>query len=350
MSDISPIALTATGVLMAAVLLAIFYIAVAWKHINHDRERDDDLRMATSIVASALADPFQRSTAVKAVSQLKWRQQAELIERLVPTVGGSNADWLSSIADVSDLAAKAENLCHSRFWWRRVYGIRLLGMLRRNNPVVRLLFYDRNNWVRVEAVRWAGIVKDERSITGLLNRIGDEDSLMRRTASDAMLSFGNPVVKPLCDFLMTRHGKALVEALIIAEAMGDSRFHAPALNLSNDPSDQVRRKAIAVLGRIGGEEATTVLLDRVGDKNPGVRTEAARALGRLNHWPGAPKVAELLGDVHWEPRRASAEALMSMGHPGTLMLKQSASSNNELASDTANYVLAAGRFSERTMG
>lgn len=95
----------------------------------------------------------------------------------------------------------------------------------------------------------------------------------------------------------------------LAGRAGDDRALPILLDLSRDPSVDVRANAAESLGRLGRDDGRSLLHELLEDESWVVRAHAARALGELG--PG-PSVAELAGRLHdpsWWVRENAVLAL-----------------------------------------
>ena len=89
---------------------------------------------------------------------------------------------------------------------------------------------------------------------------------------------------------------------------------APALiTLLDDPDVDVRRQAVASLGRQGDPQALEPLVRALGDPNSFLRTTAAQALGALGDPRATPSLRESLQDPTTLVAGASAVALRQLG-------------------------------------
>jgi hypothetical protein len=279
------------------------------------------------------------SVQLAALHDLPMRLRIELLVELARSLEGSTRDNLGRMARATGIVRRAERLAHSRFWWRRLRGARLLTLLGGDEILALSLLNDRHPAVRAQATEWAGQHATPAMIDALLSALGERAAFCRFAAQDALLRLGHAALAPLNAYLERAQGKSLVAALDVAIGMPQPIFAPVAMQLSSDENPKVRARAITVLGAIGGRESVDTVLRRLDDPIPSVRAAAARAIGRLGHWPGAPLVAALLRDRAWEVRLSAGLALRDLGSPGLLLLRRFESDTNLFAADMARQVL-----------
>jgi HEAT repeat protein len=215
----------------------------------------------------------------------------------------------------------------------------LLTLLDGGQDVVPLLLDDPRPEVRAQAAQWAGAHPDAESIDRLLEMLGDRETLCRFTVKDALVRVGRPAIEPLLRHLTEVDGDPAAEALELAAGIADSRFLRPALTHCRASHVQTRAKAAALVGAIGGAQATAVLTELLRDDAPEVRSSSAKALGGLRHWPAAGALAECLRDPAWDVRLAAAVSLRGLGAAGVLVLRQAMTGSDPFARDMACQVL-----------
>lgn len=147
------------------------------------------------------------------------------------------------------------------------------------------------------------------SVENLCHRAGMEKERIR----------GVPVPGRLSPILDTGDFKGMLERDVKAylEAAGILRESEaiPSVRkvLRGDFSWNIRKSAALSLGRIGGDEAVTALLDALGDSSPHVRTRAVEGLVLAWGRKAGPHVAEMARDPSTWVRRA---VFRGMGRTG----------------------------------
>ena len=312
------------------------------------------LDRAHAIVAGALDDlrePHPNSGEKRQDPRLLLTLPPHLLTKLFGyidrTLTGNERACLTRLGLETGLSDLAERYCHSRLWWRRLEGARLLTLIRTGDQVVPGLLEDPHPWVRAQAAEWAGVHPTAEVIEKLLTLLADPSGLCRFTVQDSLIRIGPPAIDPLLEFLNTHSGAVLEPALEVALSLAEQRFSEPALKLCTDVSPRVRALAASLLGALGGSESVEVLTSLLEDPVPEVRAAAAGSLGKLHHWPAAKWLAGALRDHAWIVRREAGLALRAVGSPGILFLRRSLSDHDPFAADMAKQVLDLPDMSER---
>ncbi len=205
------------------------------------------------------------------------RLQIRLFTHLAHNLSGTNKQELTGLARPLGLLTRAETLCRSRWWWRRLQGARLLTLLGGGEHTVPALFLDREALVRVQAAEWAMEHPTPAVIQALLTMLGDVNGLCRFTAQDTLLHLGRVVTEPLARVLSLSAGLQVETALVVAVGLAEPRFFKPALRLSHSAAPGVRALAVTLLGALGGREGVQVLTTLLYDDASEVRAAAAHA-------------------------------------------------------------------------
>jgi len=255
------------------------------------------------------------------------------------SVSGAQRVELRELARRAGLLDRAGRLCRSRLWKRRLRGARVYTLLGGGEEDVPTLFDDRRAEVRSEAAVWASEHPERRIVDRLLELLGDDATLCRFTVKDSLLRLGPPVVEPLRSFLVTARGRRAAAGLEVAAALGDPRLLGAGFRLLEDGDAATRRRAIDLLGALGGEQAGAALVAGLRDPAPDVRAAAARALGHGHHWSASGSLATAMRDDDWAVRHAAGMALRRLDAPGELLLLRMRGDEDRFARDMARLML-----------
>ena len=297
------------------------------------------LARARATLAEALENGQLSSLNLQLLETLPFQLKIKLFSDVAPSLGGTQRRWLTTLAEELGLIAKAERLCLSRFWWRRLEGARLLTLLGGRAEATKPLLQDPHLMVRVPAIEWAADHPTPDLAIALLALLDDPSGLNRLAVQDGLLRMGSIAVDPLAEYLGSHSGQQVVPALEVAVGLAAQPFLGPALELCEDESPKVRALVATLLGVLGGIQGVSKLPTFLQDPDPRVREAAARATGKLGFWPSAPRLATLLRDPVWEVRRESGLALRALGSPGSLVLRRALSDLDPFACDIARQVL-----------
>lgn len=329
--------------LLFALLLAAVIVAALARWVQRVRVRR--LTIAQDLLARELTGTGPVSRVVLAqLGALPTGLQERLVLEFGRTLRGAALDRLRSVGRHLGIAAQATRACDSRWWWRRLHGVRMLGALDHDCPALRRLLADPHPTVRVEALHWAAGRADAQVVSALVERLVDPERLCRFTVRDSLLHLGQPAASALAALLERRDvveqaGALLEDALVVARGLAQPILLEPVLALSTHVEAEVRARAVHVLGAIGSEQAAVVVVRALGDAEAIVRQAAARAIGELGHWDGALALAAQLADTSFPVRREAALSLRRLGSVGVLVLRRARTDANPFVADMASQVL-----------
>ncbi|MGD9903185.1 MAG: HEAT repeat domain-containing protein [Vicinamibacterales bacterium] len=307
-----------------------------WWYGQWSTGRLDAVRRA---LREALAEGERTPAFTRDFVRLPMRLQIYLLAELAPHLSGAERQALRRLAMRAGLLPKAERLCRSWFWSRRLFGAKICTLVGHPAPVVRGLLADRHPSVRAQAIEWAIHDLDDALVDRLLGLLSDPDGRCRFAAQDSLVRVGHGAIEPLIRHLDTAGHDGILGGLEVALTMADARLLAPAMALAAAPAPAVRARAIALLGALGSEAGVAVVVTALDDADPAVRLAALRSLAGLGHWPAAPMVAARLTDQAWDVRRQAALTLRAFGPPGLIFLRRLRTADDPAAAAVARYAL-----------
>jgi hypothetical protein len=322
--------------LVIGVLLLVAHATWWWWYDHWSAGRVDAVRAS---LREALAEGDRNPAFTRDFVRLPMRLQIYLLGELAPHLSGLERQSLRRLAQRAGLLAKAERLCRSWFWSRRLFGAKICTLVGHPAAVVLTLLTDRNPSVRAQAVEWAVHRPEPAVVAALLGMLGDRDGRCRFAAQDTLVKLGHAAVAPLIGYLASADHDGTLGALEVALTMADARLLGPATLLAVSPSAAVRARAVALLGALGSAAGVALVERALDDADAVVRQAALRALGALAHWPAASRVAGLVHDPVWDVRRQAALCLRAFGAPGAMFLRQLRGADDPVASSVARYAL-----------
>lgn len=347
------------GTIVAILMISVFSLLVTYTvaAVRHDRWR----RRAPVISAgrAALAeiaargptgagslDPEQAPPATLAT--LRGAELARLLTDLALSVDGDSLIALRNLAAQFGLIAAARHQLDSRTWVRRLAAARFLtAMAEPLTPDLNHLFADRATAVRNQMAVWAAISKDSAPVAQVVGLLADRDGRCRFAAKDALVRVGTRSTVALGQILADPRSPAVTAALEVAAALGDPSFAAPAVRIAGSRQPRQRALAAAVLGSSGGPATAAALRALLRDEDSTVRRAAIAAIALQGDWSAATTVADLLDDPSWPVRRDAGGALLRLGAPGLILLRDAARSTGapaDIATQTLQiHGLATGR-------
>ena len=266
-------------------------------------------------------------------------ERLRVLGEVEPTIGGEHRAALLDLARRAGMLERAGRLCHSRRWRSRLRGARIYTLLGGGDEDVPRLFDDRHAAVRAEAAVWGAEHPRPEIIARLLELLADDETICRFAVKDSLLRIGPATVEPLVGFLARASGGHAAAGLEVAAALRDPRLLDGAFGLMDDEDAETRRRAIDVLGALGGTRAVATLAAGLHDPAAEVRAAAARALGTGEYWSVAGELAKSLRDSSWDVRRASGLALRRLGPSGDLLLRRMLTDEDRFAGDMARLML-----------
>lgn len=322
--------------LVIGVLLLVAHASWWWWYDRWSASRVSAVRAS---LRESLAGGDRPLAFTRDFVRLPMRLQIYLLGELAPHLTGVERQSLRRLAQRAGLLGKAERLCRSWFWARRLFGAKICTLVGHPAAVVLPLLDDRNRSVRAQAVEWAIHRPEPAVVDALLHMLGDRDGRCRFAAQDTLVKLGHAAVAPLIDYLATADHDGTLGALEVALTMADTRLLAPARALAAAPSAAVRARAVALLGALGSADGVALVERALDDSEAMVRQSALRALAGLAHWPAAARVARLVHDPIWDVRRQAALCLRAFGAPGAIFLRQLRGSEDPIAASVARYAL-----------
>lgn len=292
----------------------------------------------TAIVVGLVERP-QEALPVSILEGLPLSERRRILGSAEAALAGDQRTALHDLARRAGVLRRAERACRSLNWERRLRGVRVFSMVGGGEQVVPRLFEDRRAEVRAEAALWAAEHPQPAIVARLVALLGDEATLCRFMVKDSLLRLGAHAVEPLSEHLATATGAAASLGLEVATSLRDPRLLGAGLELVGSADPALRRRAVDLLGALGGDRAVGVLAARLGDEVAEVRAAAARALGGGKHWSSAAGLAAALRDPSWDVRREAGLALRALGASGELLLRRTLTDEDRFARDMARLML-----------
>ena len=224
-------------------------------------------------------------------------------------------------------------------WWVRADAVRALGLIRDPGALKLLLtaLEDDHDEVRAAAVEAIGLSGDPAAIPALLARLSGESRHQRVRVVEALRMFG-PGATPA----LVAHARAFpddrLSAATVLGQIGGADALPSLVELMSDDRDDVRAAAIAAAGTLGlDDRAFYFVLKALGDQSAAVRAMAARAIARSARAGTAAHLDPLLDDG-WDVAVQAALSLKRLGREGRDVLERRAATDGQ-AADLASQML-----------
>jgi HEAT repeat protein len=341
--------------ILIASVLALFGWAVAmalftvWLRIWSRRRRrawqaaEDEWR---PLVKAFVLEGAQLSSP----SGLERRVTLDLLLRYASLLRGAESERIVAFLEREGYVADTLLELRARNRWKRAQAAGLLGRMRSQRavgPLIRAL-RDESPDVRTMAAHSLAAIGDRRAIAALAAALADSSRWAASTVATDLIEMGAEVVPTLVEIALRAEGRgadaheAAVTAVRVLGEIRDPRATPALLGLLEQSADlDLRARAAAALGTIGGPQAARALAEALQDPAWQVRAQAATGLGALGDVLVVPSLKRAIYDESWWVRRNCAEALGRLGATGQLALEELSESSDRYVRDRALAVLEA---------
>jgi len=323
---------------LLVVAVAVFFAHGVWLFISQKKFLRD-MASARDSLTQLLTRGTINIEEIDALRRIPRDAQVAAFLEASRNLTGTGKERLRFVAREVMLLDRAQKLCVSRLWTRRLRGARLLARMDVADPLIEKLLGDTNPAVRAQAAEWAATHPAPSVISIMLGMLADPATQARFAVQDALLRMGSTITDPLATFLESQSGLPAESGLRVATSLAEPRFLVAALRHSASDEVGVRTAAANLLGAMGGAESAARLIELLSDPESLVRAAAAHGLGRMQHWQAAAQLAECLRDPTWRVRRDAGLALRALGAPGALFLRRALKGNDPFAADMSQQVL-----------
>jgi hypothetical protein len=272
------------------------------------------------------------------LSRLSPRRRVTTIAALVGSLSGDMVARVTGPTDLPEVRRCGDAWTRSRWWWRRLHGVRMLIQLNEPPSAYRSMLTDRRPEVRAEAASWVAQDPDPTDISQLISMLDTDVKTCRFAAENALRRIGAAAIPALTSYL-NGPAKSAAAALAIASTAATPALLPTATRWSRDPDPLNRTATAALLAAVGADQAGQVLVQMLEDPAPRVRAAAASGLGQIALWAAAPQLLQHLHDPDWAVRRSAAAALRLLGPVGRLCLRRALDDLDPRTVEIARHVL-----------
>ena len=328
---------------LAATLLVALLGLIVWRAIDELRflRRQRVIARYRPLV-DALLTPAPDPDAVQHLVATPKRHRGVLASLILATLRLTTGDVVPRLREaaralgVIDRSTKALD---DRRWWVRAEAVRALGLVREPSSVDGLLgaLDDAHEEVRAAAVDALGRIGDARCGPILLARLRDESRHQRARVVEAIRALGPSIMPMLLAHARERPSDTVMTVDILG-IVGATAAIDSLLEWSGATNPAVRAAALRAIGSIGLDDRSFFYALRgLDDADPDVRGMAARALGRSGRQAAVPYLAAHLDDK-WLAAAHCATGLRRLGRAGAAALQTRAESSGQGA-DLARQML-----------
>jgi HEAT repeat protein len=272
----------------------------------------------------------------------------ELLLRYRAMLRGPEAERITSYLEEQGYVARAIADLRSRNRWRRAESAAQLGRMRSDTGVAALveLMSDESDDVRMVAARSLAAIGDPAAVTALTAALADPSRWTATTVAADLVAMGPAAVPTLIEIASSAgsrrpgaHEAAVTAVRVLGEIRDPRAASVLAELLGRAENLNVRARAAAALGAVGGPSAPPALRAALRDVAWQVRAQAATSLGALGDRDSVGDLSEAIVDDAWWMRRNCAEALAVLGAPGRDALRELALSPDPYVVDRCRAVL-----------
>jgi HEAT repeat protein len=328
---------------LAATLLVALLGLIIWRTVDELRflRRQRLIARYRPLVDALLAPRAEPDTVQRLVRSTR-RHRGIVAELMLSALRLTTGDVVPRLREAAKALGLVEHWTASlddRRWWIRAEAVRALGLVREPSSVDRLLgaLDEPHEEVRAAAVDALGRIGDPRCGPALLTRLRDESRHQRARVVEAMRALG-PSIMPM---LLTHAREQASDTAMTVDLLGIIGGTAAIdglLEWSGASDPVVRAAALRAIGSIGLDDRSYFYALRgLDDADPDARGMAARALGRSGRQSAVPYLAAHLDD-DWLVAAHCATGLRRFGRPGAAALETRAASTGQGA-DLARQML-----------
>ncbi len=272
----------------------------------------------------------------------------DLLLRYRAMLRGPEAERITAYLEEQGYVRQAVEGLRARNRWSRAASASLLGRMKSDAAVAALveLMSDDSDDVRMTAARSLAAIGDPAAVDALATALADSSRWTATTVATDLIEMGPASVPTLIEIASAADsGKegahdAAVTAVRVLGEIRDPRAEPVLIRLLESSGNlNVRARAAAALGAVGGPLTPPALRDALRDDAWQVRAQAAASLSALGDRESIPALSAAIKDESWWVRRNCAEALGALGQPGREALRALATSEDRYVRDRSLAVL-----------
>jgi HEAT repeat protein len=318
-------------------------VLLRWLKLSRDKRRQ---RMSAALyvpLMNYMAGEVSLEPTYDAIRSFPRRLVSLELEKYAMMLGGDALSKLRALYERLDLGNMGLRLVHSLLWWRRLEGVRLLGVTGGGDVVDVLVdaLRDKHAIVRLAAARSLGRIRSPKAIKPIIEIMAASRQLSRRQLAQTLVAFGqvtHPALRRIIasgenDEAYRRLAATAIEVLAITGDIDSGPEIRQALSSEEMEVRIAAYKAVVLL-----HLPLTVEELRQGLTDPAwqVRAQAALAAGKVGSDELVGDLGDCLTDRSWWVRQNAGAALYALGPPGIGQLELiSRTSPDQFARDMA---------------
>jgi HEAT repeat protein len=324
--DLSQTVVAAVLAVLAAQLLLALVGLMIWRGVDELRYlRRQRLIARYRPLVDALLAPVPDLDAMARLVQVPVHHRGILGDLILAALRLTTGDVIARLREAAravGLLEKWTAALADRRWWVRTEAVRALGLVRDPASVDRLLeaLDEPHEEVRAAAVDALGRIGDPRCAPALLAQLHDESRHQRARLIEAIRCLGPSIMPVLLEHARQLSANPAMMVDVVGIVGGTAAIDS-LLEWTGSPEPALRAAALRAIGSIGLDDRSYFYaLRHLDDADPDVRGMAARALGRVGRQDAVPYLARHLDD-EWLVAAHCATGLRRLGSAGAAALQ-----------------------------
>jgi len=328
-----------TAAFLAGFLLVMFFRLLGYRDKAHREILRDEIRF---LIEKYIGEnTLDRNSLIEKLKELPDADKATLFLEYSRMVSGRDHSLIIAVFREAGLGDWAVKSSASKKWWRRLWAVRMIGILEKNEAIkiISRGIRDKNPLICMIAVQTASQFPEKELIRELLDLLKNRRGMTRFIMKDTFIRLGAASTDLLMEFLVNAEDQNLIVLVIeVAGEMKDPAFVGPLMEFTTHEDSRIRSTAARALSSFPDERVIAVLTDALGDADEEVRAMAASSLGRIRDDTTIDKIVDTFPDPSWMVRLNCALALKRMGGKGNLTLAACKKHGDRLVAEMALHV------------
>lgn len=261
---------------------------------------------------------------------------------LLRSIEGSDKQFITKILRRWNSVSYLENMLRYGRRGRKIRALTLLSYFDEPEtlPLIAAQTEASDPYVQLSAIRALADRGAVSELPRIIKALTETKGVNPVMLADVLCRFG-PKAGPALLRLAIARTAALGTRVAALRAMNAVGEYAPLKVLKallNDPSPEIRAKAVTLLPKSDAGAVGACVMKALRDPSAFVRIRAARMAGEMNVTAAAPLLVLALKDDDWWMRYRAAEALSRFGGKGAQILKVIAKGADEAAATAAQVI------------
>jgi len=194
---------------------------------------------------------------------------------------------------------------------RSAYRALLQILNKKVNEKIKNSLSDKSWQIRMYCAKILGEIGDPNTINEVFNLIGDESGNVRNSAIDALINFNleDKIVSKAKDSLKSSNWKIRRAAVKLLIKTGGEESIDILISCLDDNDVHIKSWAAMALGKLKNIDSIEPFIQLLKDSDSKIRISAVKALGEIGNKEVIKALIETLGDDSWEVKKETENAL-----------------------------------------